>query len=178
MKIVCSKCRQQVHLTGPCRTCARFWAKVDKSAGPDACWPWTAARFDTGYGSFNLKHRQSTGAHRLAWILTNGAIPEGHGVLHRCDNRGCCNPRHLFTGTHSDNMRDAAAKGRLALQVPGRIARVSGPLHPQARLSSEQVEEVRRLYAAGKITQRELATRFGVSEQTIGHIVRRERRLA
>jgi hypothetical protein len=89
----------------------RFWSKVDRSGGPDACWPWMAYRNRDGYGSFRVDdHTES--AHRVAWVEENGPVPEGMDVLHHCDNPPCCNPRHLFLGTAADNARDSVAKGR------------------------------------------------------------------
>lgn len=88
----------------------RFWAKVDRR-GPDECWPWTGATQQTGYGRFRVDGRLQ-GAHRVAYVLTHGHLRPGAHVLHRCDTPGCCNPSHLFLGTHADNMADKEAKGR------------------------------------------------------------------
>jgi hypothetical protein len=94
---------------------ARFWAKVDKSAGQDGCWLYTGFRKWDGYGWLarwhNGKIRYLT-AHRYAWILTYGDPAKGMHILHECDNPPCCNPSHLRLGTHQDNMADAKAKGR------------------------------------------------------------------
>lgn len=101
----------------------RFWPKV-KVGAPDECWEWQAVLrhhrrpLPAGsvvkgqYGQFRVTSQYSTAAHRMAWQLANGPIPDGKLVCHTCDNRKCCNPAHLFLGTLSDNMRDCSAKGR------------------------------------------------------------------
>jgi hypothetical protein len=91
----------------------RFWAKVDQRS-KDECWLWTAALDDKGYGMFKLDGWMQK-AHRVSWMIANGDA-NGLGVLHRCDTPACVNPRHLFLGNHSDNMKDCAAKGRLNTQ--------------------------------------------------------------
>ena len=142
----------------------RFWPKVDRSAGPEACWPWTGTQnASLGYGQIG---RGGMGAgmayaHRVSYELANGAIPDGMCVLHRCDNPPCVNPAHLYLGTIADNNRDAKAKGRTAL----------GERNGQAKLTDEQVREIRRIHGSGGVTQRSLARKFGVQFMQISRIV-------
>ena len=97
----------------------RFWPKVNKD-GPihptlgTRCWLWTAGTNGHGYGAFHPgPGRRGMGkAHRISWTIANGPIPDGLGVLHRCDNPPCVNPAHLFLGTDQENHRDMDAKGR------------------------------------------------------------------
>jgi hypothetical protein len=96
----------------------RFWANVDKR-GADECWPWKQRVAGPGYGILRIGRSWVETAHRISWRLHFGDIPDlpaagHHGtcVLHRCDNRACCNPGHLFIGTQGDNVDDMLAKGR------------------------------------------------------------------
>jgi DNA-binding CsgD family transcriptional regulator len=102
-------------------------------------------------------------AHRVAWFLEHGSIPAGQHVLHRCDNRLCCNPAHLFLGTNLDNIADRHAKGRTA----------RGSDNGRARLTPDAVIIVRRLASHGA-TKASLARRFAVSETTIRQAVQRK----
>lgn len=88
----------------------RFWEKVEKTEG---CWLWTAANGGPGkYGQFAIHAHYHEGAHRVSYVLNVGPIPEGMGVLHRCDVPLCVRPDHLFLGTAADNIADMLAKGR------------------------------------------------------------------
>lgn len=89
----------------------RFWPKVDLRAGMSGCWPWRGALDSDGYGALKDRGR-SAKAHRVAWEIANGPIPRGEFVLHRCDNRPCVNPAHLFIGDAGANARDMVSKGR------------------------------------------------------------------
>jgi hypothetical protein len=130
----------------------RFWSKVDVR-GLGECWPWTGARNTKGYGTFWVgEHKWST-ASRFAWERTNGLIPAGMQVCHRCDNPPCVNEAHLFLGSAADNTADMVAKGR-----------------GTARLSMGDVREIRRMYP--HVRQVALAELYGVAQATISNIVR------
>lgn len=89
-----------------------FWSKIDKTG--DGCWPWKSTIDRDGYGQQGFK-KKNLRAHRLAWELTYGPIPEGMQILHRCDVRNCCNVKdHLFLGSDKDNVADMLSKGRQA----------------------------------------------------------------
>ncbi len=93
-------------------TAERFWAKVRRGAADD-CWPWRAYKSDEGYGIVRLPSSgKCVKAHRLAWMISSGTDPGIACVLHRCDNRACCNPVHLFTGSQGLNIQDMVRKGR------------------------------------------------------------------
>jgi hypothetical protein len=106
-----------------CSLACRFWIKVDRSGGPDACWEWTSksvkrSKCGLAYGDFRVSRNKVIGAHRMAWELTNGPIPDGLCVCHKCDNPLCCNPSHHFLGTRADNVADMLAKGRKGVISP------------------------------------------------------------
>jgi len=144
---------------------SRFWSHVDQSGGPDACWPWTLSKDKDGYGKFTMPGRKSWHAHRVAWFLTNGPIPEGLLIRHFiCSNPPCCNPKHLLPGTPTDNMQDCVRQGRIQ----------KGSTHPSAKLTEENIVEIRRQYAAGG-SQENIAVLFGIAQTTVSKIVRRQR---
>lgn len=135
----------------------RFWSKVRLTANDDLCWEWQFGLNDAGYGSFEcyfngVKIRR---AHRMAWVLTHGEIPDGLWVLHSCDNRKCCNPKHLFLGTSDDNIQDKLNKGR----------QMKGEKQHFHKLTSADVIEIRKRYKSGLSQQ--LALEYNVSKTTI-----------
>lgn len=142
----------------PAADAACFWAKVDRSGGPDACWLWIGRIGLQGYGTVCRNYKSGL-AHRKAWVLTNGPIPAGLFVCHHCDVRPCVNPGHLFLGTPADNMRDAALKGRSA----------SGERGGTSKLTLAQVNDIRAALKAGE-RHRSIAVRFGVHCGTIASI--------
>ena len=142
----------------------RFWAKVD-IRGPDQCWPWrhyTNNRGGYGVISVDDKHKL---AHRVAWEIANGCVPADVCVCHRCDNPPCCNPAHLFLGTHADNVADRDAKDRQAWGID----------LPQAKLTRGRVLMIRAMWASATYAQQELGAIFGVSRALVSLIVNRKR---
>lgn len=135
---------------------ARFWAKVDCTAGLFECWLWTASK-NFGYGHIWLNGRFYQ-AHRVSYELAYEAIPDGMLVCHHCDDPSCVNPSHLFLGTTLDNVHDKIQKGRAK---------------GYRKLTKTQVEEIRRRYAEGGIFYRELALIFHCSVHQILNIVKR-----
>lgn len=130
------------------------------------CWEWQGAIAPTGYGQFSFEGRQQ-GVHRVAYQLWRGPIPDGLWVLHRCDNRPCCNPDHLFLGDAAANNSD--------MDVKGRANRVGFSRRYALRIPEGDVGEIRRRYFAGE-KQIPLAEAFGISQSQVSRIVRGESR--
>lgn len=141
-----------------------FWAKVDRSGGPEACWPWTAG-LSKGYGE--VSSDPPLQAHRVAFALATGTVqPKGMHICHSCDNPPCCNPAHLWLGTPGQNARDAIRKGRRCYDAAPR-----GSSHGNAKLSEAEVAAILRAVASGE-THKALGRRFGVSRVTVQDIAR------
>lgn len=137
----------------------RFWSLVDQS-GPD-CWPWVGLRFSDGYGRVRFQGR-SARAHRVAYQLTRGFVPDEQLVCHHCDNPICCRSDHLFAGSPKDNWDDAIAKGRIAVQ---------GEDNGNAKITAQQATDIRYRFANGE-SKWILASHFGLHEEVIMRIVR------
>lgn len=142
---------------------ARFWSKVHK--GPD-CWTWTGCRFQTGYGAFQLRGKIRR-ASRLAASLSGLLLSDSAWVLHRCDNRACVRPDHLFAGTPKDNVADMIKKGRARWVAP------RGERSHTAKLTEAKVLEIRALRSSG-VPRADVARMFGVAGDQITRITTRK----
>lgn len=147
----------------------RFWNKVDKSGGNDACWTWTSyINPRTGYGQMTKGRGVLLLAHRVSYELAYGEIPNGKCVCHSCDNRKCCNPSHLWTGTSRDNILDAVKKGRMS-KPPIHY----GINHPLTKITDDDVRNIRLLRKNG-VSSNVLAHHFGLHKTTIINIDHRQ----
>lgn len=135
----------------------RFWAQVEKT---DSCWLWVGTRFVDGYGLF--RDGKPRGAHRVAWELHYGPIPDGLMVCHHCDNPPCVNPAHLFLGTNADNMADMKRKGRQGF----------GERNASSRLTEVDIVAIRKSYWLQGLLSHEIARQYETSDRHIRNIVR------
>jgi hypothetical protein len=154
----------------------RFWSKVNKDGpipehcpelGP--CWVWTAAIL-TGYGIFQMKEKGAVRAHRVSWFLKHGKWPEACGC-HKCDNKACVNPDHLFDGTDYDNNHDRWKKGNYR-RTGGSFGGADDPkrMSRRVKLSESQLTEIR----SGPLSSTELSAKFSISKSTVQRIRRGE----
>lgn len=144
----------------------KFYKKVRKTS---RCWLWESSTNPKGYGTWSARGRTQNLVHRQSWELEFGPIPEGLCVLHKCDNRACVNPKHLFLGTQADNMRDMFAKRR--------NRNPQGEDHGRCRLTDLQVSEIRELWAQG-ISCSELGRIYFVASSWVSALVRNKARAA
>lgn len=136
----------------------RFHAQTVKTLG---CWVWIGNRVN-GYGRISVEGKIIP-AHRFSYSTFRGPIPEGLEVCHKCDRPFCVNPKHLFVGTHKQNILDAAAKGRMNRPI--------GETANRARLKEVDVLEIRRLWPSVGVV--ELSRRYGVGQMTIRDVINR-----
>lgn len=144
----------------------RFWRRVDKS-GPihpvwGQCWTWIGRLHKHGYGRLD-----GALAHRMSWEENLGPIPAGLNVLHRCDNRSCVNPAHLFLGTQQDNLADMREKGH----------QVRGELQGSSKVTEEIIKAIRKRYRrySHKHGSGAMAKEFGLSLTEVWRIVQGQR---
>lgn len=130
----------------------RFMSKV--AVNVDGCHIWQAPIKRDGYGAFSFRNKTAK-AHRAAYTLFKGEIPDGMCVLHKCDVRACVNPDHLFLGTVQENVQDMDAKGR-------RVTR--------AKLTKEEAEKVR--FWAKWVSQQKIADAFAINQTTVSRTAR------
>jgi len=144
----------------------RFWSKVKKSGERNGCWEWQAAKGTNGYGAFSLNGKPMI-ASRVAYEIAHGIGSIGMlNVCHKCDRPGCVRPRHLFLGTHKDNLADAANKDRMPYGDNG----------PAARHTSETIEAI-KLDRAALMTYRAIGKKYGMHEKCVSEILRGKMRV-
>src|SRR6202041_712075 len=154
----------------------RFWSKVDKNGAPPIhnvtlgpCWKWMRPLSENGYGGISMGRTVSLVAagrilaHRASWIIHFGPIPEGKGVLHKCDNPQCTNPNHLYVGTQKDNCRDMIERGHMYDR--------RGEKCGMAKVSNEDVSFIR---ASLGLSHRKLGRMFGIDCSTVTRIINRK----
>jgi len=138
-----------------------FWDKVEKT---DGCWNWKASTNSRGYGQLKMPNtRKNVLAHRLSYTMAFGDIKDGLFVCHKCDNRTCVNPNHLFVGTAKENMQDMDAKGRRVK------ANMAGVKNPNATLDEDKVKLLKLL--KDKFPMESLIKIFGVKKTQIHRII-------
>jgi hypothetical protein len=148
----------------------RFFKHVIKGNN-DECWLWKGAKNPAGYGRFGLPGNKRIYAHRFSYELIYGKIPDKLYVCHHCDKPSCVNPKHLWVGTHQENMKDMVKKGRNCSERKGnKFGKFSiilkGSLHPLAKLNKEKVKEIKVKIKNG-IRGNVIAAQYNVSDQLI-----------
>jgi hypothetical protein len=137
----------------------RLWKKVN-ILGPDDCWDWFGALSGRGYGVISVDYR-TLGTHTFSWMIDNNTnkVPYGMYILHRCDNRKCCNPKHIYCGTPSDNACDREERNP---KKPYQDA-------SKSKLFSHEILELRKLTG---MTQEEKARKYNIDQTSVSKILR------
>lgn len=144
----------------------RFFDKVIKT---DTCWIFNGALRSNGYGAFKV-NKKTVSAHRFSWELHFGKIPENLFVCHKCDNRRCVNPEHLFLGTQKDNMRDCVNKGRIIVPID-QSPWVKGHYPKNTKIPLSKALEVKKaVFERGKESLKSVSVRMNVSYQYVRDI--------
>jgi hypothetical protein len=140
-----------------------FYRHVQMS-DDDSCWEWTAYKKPSGYGQTRIGGRGGKHylAHRLSWIVHFGDIPDGMHVCHKCDNPPCVNPKHLFLGTNSDNIKDRVSKGRSRPAWKG----VDREKHPSCKFTHDDVLKMVSLRKSGHSIPK-IAPLFNISTRHV-----------
>ncbi len=142
----------------------KFWKKIDirKSS---KCWNWVGAIQNCGYGVIGDGRYGIVTTHRLSWEIHYGEIKDNLNVLHKCDNKRCVNPNHLYLGNHSDNMSDRMSRN------PGNL----GGGHQ--KIDNDDRMNIVSMYRSGNFLQRELSDMFGISRPYVSMLVNNRARI-
>jgi hypothetical protein len=144
----------------------RFHKFVEKDK--NGCWNWTGKTRKDGYGTI-VYNGKETRAHRVSLILKGYVLNRSIKVCHNCDNPKCVNPDHLFLGTQKDNIKDMFKKHRNSAYFD------KGVKNPNAKLTQEQVNEIRNKYIPYKYSTNRLAKEYGLCQQNIWKIINHKR---
>jgi hypothetical protein len=148
----------------------RFWSQVD-IRGPDDCWEWQNGLDRGGYGKFAINKRKKLGAHRVAYMSQYGEVDSEVLICHSCDNRKCCNWKHLWPGDHKKNYDDMVAKGRGSFGVKRGKAHYKNGRPDKAKLTADQVYQIRKRYFIDCTPMQILGNEYGVKRVTIQSII-------
>lgn len=152
----------------------RFWAKVDMRSA-DECWMWLGGRDRYGYGTFCADGVRHTASH-FAYEFQKEPVAHGLCVCHKCDTPLCCNPAHLWVGTHADNIHDRDKKGRtvkgdrhFSRTHPELLNPPLGEEHGNAKLTGKDIQEM-KLWRAEGLSNKRIAPLFSISNQHVSRI--------